>query len=123
MNGLGPPIRHSKVNFFAQANFLTDKFCAEELAKNAIKFFQNFKNFVKFEEEKNLMPVFPILRSKVHIWRRFLKILRRRASACLQFLEGLLKTRSCFGLHTWIVHAWEMFNGWTCALVNQLVEP
>ena len=35
------------------------------------------------------MPVFPILRSKVHILRRFLKILCRRASARLQLLEVL----------------------------------
>ena len=35
------------------------------------------------------MPVFPILQSKVHILRRFLKILRRRAFARLQLLEAL----------------------------------
>ena len=35
------------------------------------------------------MPVFPILRPKVHILRKFLKILRRCASARLQLLEAL----------------------------------
>ena len=39
-----------------------------------------------------LMPVFPILRSKVHILHRFLKIFRRRASACRQLLEALIQT-------------------------------
>ena len=54
------------------------------------------------------MPVFPILRSKVHFLRRFLKILRsfliffcRRVSARLQVLEALctLHTAHCT-LHT-----------------------
>ena len=35
------------------------------------------------------MHVFPIMRSKLHILRRFLKMLRRRASARLQLLEAL----------------------------------
>ena len=38
-------------------------------------------------------------------------------------LGRALKTRSCSGLHTWIVHAWEVFDGWTSALVDQLEEP
>ena len=33
-----------------------------------------------------------------------------------------LKTRSCSGLHTWIVHALEVFDSWTDALVDRLVE-
>ena len=37
-------------------------------------------------------------------------------------LRRALKTRSCSGLHTWIVHAWEVFDGWTGALVDQLIE-
>ena len=36
-----------------------------------------------------LMPVFPISRSKVHILRRFLKILHRCAYAGLQLLQAL----------------------------------
>ena len=35
------------------------------------------------------MPDFPVLHSKLQILRRFLIILRSRASACLQFLEAL----------------------------------
>ena len=33
-------------------------------------------------------------------------------------LGRALKTRSCYGLHTWIGHAWEVFDWWTCALVT-----
>ena len=48
------------------------------------------------------MPVFPISRSKVHILRRILNILRRRASARLQLLEALgrvgLVVAMCFCL-------------------------
>ena len=35
------------------------------------------------------MPVFPVLHSKIQIWRRCSKFLRRRASARLQLLEAL----------------------------------
>ena len=31
-----------------------------------------------------------------------------------------LKPRSCSRLHQWMVHAWEVFNWWTGALVDQL---
>ena len=33
-------------------------------------------------------------------------------------LGRALKTRSCYGLHTWIGHAWEVFDWWTSALVT-----
>ena len=42
------------------------------------------------------MPVLPISCSKLNIWRRFFKILRRRASACL--LEAL-KYNNTFLIH------------------------
>ena len=34
-----------------------------------------------------------------------------------------LKTRSCSGLHPWKVHAWEVYDWWTGAFVDQLIEP
>ena len=46
------------------------------------------------------MPVFPILRSIVHILRRFLKILRRCASVRVQLLESLVLT-VCVGIQSW----------------------
>ena len=38
-------------------------------------------------------------------------------------LRNALKMWSCSRLHKWIVHAFEVFDGWTSALVDQLVEP
>ena len=34
-----------------------------------------------------------------------------------------IKTRSCFRLHPWKAHAWEVLDWWTGAFVDQLIEP
>ena len=51
------------------------------------------KKFVKLCKNHKKVLVFPVLRSKVHILRRFSKKLRRRASARLQLLEALSQAR------------------------------
>ena len=38
-------------------------------------------------------------------------------------IRRALKTRRCSRLHPWKVHAWEVFNWWTGALVDRIVEP
>ena len=79
-----------KVNFFAQANFLTEHFLPRnwlEMPYKHVKILRFFKNCAIFFK----LPVFPILCSTVHLLRRFLKILRRRASARLRILKALIE--------------------------------
>ena len=72
------------------------------------------KNFVKLCPNHKIVPVFPVLRSKVQILRRFLTILRRRASPCLQLLEALLYFFSphlllVVFLHVYFIPLWSYF--------------
>ena len=72
--------RHFKSIFFAEANLLTENFEQRNwlnMPKNTCK---NLKNFVKLCHFF-FTSLFPIVRSKVQILYRFLKILRRHASA------------------------------------------
>ena len=50
---------------------------------------KTLKNFVKLRQNNKNVPVFPVSRSKLQLLLRFLKMLRRRASARLQLLEAL----------------------------------
>ena len=78
-----------KVNFFAWSEFSLIQFCAELCAEVAIKKIKDFRKHCQMVPKYKREPVFQVPCSKGKILRRFHKIMRGHAYACLWVLEAL----------------------------------